>query len=134
MGLLSQARKNPASFAAAAAAETASWLADVPAMLSPAGMDDEPAAPATPPPDAAPEPCGACGSPFFWQDLGGQVHCRWCVEIPSRRMVRELWQVIWSPADSTACWAVWHCDLTRSDILAHLVAEPAAPVDVPEGF
>ena len=60
-----------------------------------------------PPPKALPEPCPTCSCPFWWESLGGQVHCCQCVEIPSRRMVREAWQVLWDPAEGRAYWAAW---------------------------
>ncbi len=67
-------------------------------------------------PAASPATCSTCtdlaadcsgGSALFWQDLAGEVHCAACVKVPSRRMVKELWTVVWVAAEQRAGWAPW---------------------------
>lgn len=90
---------------AAAASLAASSLAE------PAAAGNQPPQPADPQPPVPAMPCVHCGSPFWWQDLAGAFHCCQCLAIPSRRMLRGLWQVIWAvPPGHTrprACWARW---------------------------
>lgn len=71
-----------------------------------------------PAPSATPQPCPTCGCPFFWEDLGGRVHCCECVPIPSRRMAAEAWFVYWSP--DGAYWGPW--EFKHWDPYAHLPA------------
>lgn len=75
------------------------------------GDSRQPAASAATPPTALAAPCPDCGSPFFWEDLAGEVHCCECVAIPSRRMAKEAWEVRWQVQVAggvrRAVWAIY---------------------------
>lgn len=71
------------------------------------------------PPRQPPSPCPTCGCPFWWEDLGRELHCCQCVAIPSRRMAREAWQVVW--LNDAAAWRVWEPRYWKP--FAHLEAE-----------
>lgn len=69
-----------------------------------------------PQPQTPAAPCLLCGSEFAWQalgdPLGANLHCCACVEIPSRRLLLRLWQVVAGPAeagwpDGRPRWAPW---------------------------
>lgn len=53
--------------------------------------------PADPQPAHPPLPCHQCGSPIFWESLAGSFHCPECQPIPSRRMAKRAWRLLWWP-------------------------------------
>lgn len=80
--------------------------------------DSLPGMAGSPPPRDLPVPCPVCGCPFCWSDLAGGSHCCECVAIPSRRMAREAWQVVW--VNGAAAWRAWEPRYWRP--FAHLEA------------
>lgn len=79
----------------------ANWWDDDP---FPAAVEEEAAQSRLP--RAAAAPCGKCGSPFFWSDQMGGLHCCECVPIPSRSIASgDAWRVLWSPQGNV--WEDW---------------------------
>lgn len=96
-----------------------------------AGDGDVDASPVDPQPAALSALCNACGSALWWEDLARAFHCCECQAIPSRRMLRGLWRVVW--ANGGAAWARYRPQ--RWDPLGHLVAaECEAAAKDSEGF
>lgn len=99
------------------------------------------AAPAIEPPSAPPEVCSKCGSPFFWEDVAGRIHCQGCEKVPAVRLVKDFWVIDADlmegqhPEDTAAVFTNFrwvHRDPFQSrwdvpsKVFAHLEAERAA--------
>lgn len=92
---------DPTSFAPACQGD---WRTPTPAVLKASQSGKLPAA----------APCPTCGSPIFWLDPAGRVHCGECRRPPSHAIQRGDLHVITLPGGSLA-WLHEHPDLLASD-------------------